>query len=222
MIPATSEDISTVVSIMPIRLEEDKPLVPSHYYIPPCLDTDNDVECLMIRRGSFRVYVDENRPALIIPEPSDVIAGAICRDFKVSITHFEPAIAEPGLFWVRGGYEKSEILTDKTVRNDLNHARELQKEWFKRLVKAADDDWATYKMRKTISDLQRLACKCLALERDWDIDLEVARSVRMIPCKFCRAEIHPESIICMHCRGVLDMVKFKRDFVSADDATPKK
>jgi hypothetical protein len=216
MIPATSEDIATVVSVMPIRLEEDKPLVPSHYYIPPCKDPDNDVECLMVRRGSFRVYVDESRPALIIPEPADVIANAICRDFKVSITHFEPAIAEPGLFWVRGGYEKEEILVEKSIRKELNQTRELQREWFKRLVKSADDDWATYKMRKTISDLQRLACKCLSLERDWDIDLEVAQSIRMLPCRFCRADVHPDAVICMHCRGILHMDRFKKEFVSAD------
>src|SRR5262245_27697157 len=110
MIPATQEDISTVISIMPIRLNEDKPLRPSHYEIPPCSDVENGCETLMVMRRDFRVYIDDNRPALIIPEPSDVIAGAICRDFKVSATHFQPGIAEPGLFWVRGGYRNQEIL----------------------------------------------------------------------------------------------------------------
>jgi hypothetical protein len=40
----------------------------------------------------------------MIPEPADIIAGAIYRDFKISSSHFDSGIAEPGLFWVRGGY----------------------------------------------------------------------------------------------------------------------
>jgi len=216
MIPATTRDISTVISILPIRLDEYKPLIPTHYYIPACKDTNNGAETLMIERGSFRVYIDENRPALIIPEPSDVIANAICRDFKVSSQFNQPGEAEPGLFWVRGGYDKKEVLSSNELKPSLVRAREMQNEWFTRLIKEADDSWSRNRMRKEISDLQRLAVKSLALKRDWDIDLEISSAVHFIKCKFCRADVHPEAVICMHCRGVLNMERFKSEFVSAD------
>jgi hypothetical protein len=216
MISASAEDVSTIVSIMPIRLSEDKPLIPTHYEIPAVKDTESDVATLIVRRGSFKVYIDETRPALIIPEPADIVAAAICRDFKVSSSHFEPETAEPGLFWIRGGYTNEEVLEVKETKAPLAKARRLQNEWFKRLVATADDDWARYKMRKMISDLQRLACKCLSIERPWDIDFEIGKAVRLINCKFCRAEVHPEAIICMHCRGILDMARYKSEFVSID------
>lgn len=211
-----TEDIATVVSILPIALNEDKPLVPSNYQIKAVKDTNNEVEVLVVKRGSFRVYIDESRPALIIPEPADIIAGAICRDFKVSSSHVAPGVAEPGLFWLRGEFGKREVLDSMEIRDELNLTRMKQIQWFKNLVAAADDDWSKYKMRKMISDLQRIACKSLAIDRPWDIELEMTKAIRMANCKFCRAEIHPDAIICMHCRGVQDMAKYKSDFVSAD------
>lgn len=215
MIPANQEDVCTVISVMPIKLSEDKPLRPSHYEIPACKDVDNGCESLMVKRGDFRVYIDENRPALIVPEPSDTIAQSICRDFKVCATHFQPGIAEPGLFWVRGGYMNQEILEAKELFPLLESARKLQTQWFKELIATADDDWARYSMRKMISDLQRIACKCLGISRAWDIDLEVSIAVKMTRCKFCQADVHPEAMICMHCRGILDMERYKRDYVAA-------
>jgi hypothetical protein len=216
MISASAEDIATVVSVLPIAINEDKPLIPSNYQIRAVKDTDNGVATLLIRRGSFRVYIDESRPALIIPEPADVIAQGICRDWKVSASHVQPGIAEPGLFWARGGYTSEEVLEAKELQKELKATRLKQNEWFKIMVAVADDDWNRYKQRRMISDLQRLACKCLHIERPWDIEMEIGKAVKMLNCKFCRAEVHPEAIICMHCRGVLDMVKFKSDFVSAD------
>ena len=215
MISANTEDICTVISVLPLRLNESKPLVPSTYVIEAVKDVNKDVSTLVIRRGQFTVYIDESRPALTIPETSDIIAGSICRDFKVASSHFEPSIAEPGLFFVRGGYDNIEVLASKEIRPDLMHARELQQNWFKRLVAAGDDDWSRYHMRRMISDLQRVACKCLGLSRPWDIDIEVLTSART-NCKYCRAEIHPEAIICMHCRGILDMERYKSDFKAAD------
>jgi hypothetical protein len=216
MTSITGEDIATVISILPISINEDKPLIPSNYQIKAVRDTDNEVETLVIKRGSFRVYIDESRPALIIPEPADVIAAGICRDFKVSASNVEPGIAEPGLFWSRGAFTREEVLASKDLQGELYNTRAKQTKWFKNMIAMADDDWNRYHQRRMISDLQRLACKCLHIERPWDIDLEIGKAVKMLSCKFCRAEVHPEAIICMHCRGVLDMAKFKSDFVSAD------
>lgn len=216
MISATAEDVCTVISIMPIQLSEDKPLNPSHYAIPACRDVEHGAETLVVKRGSFRVYIDESRPALIIPEPADIIAGAICRDFKIASPSYIPGQAEPGLFWVRGGYDSFEALGDRNLNEEFVKARQMQENWFKALVSTADDDWSKHTMRRMISDLQRLACKSLGLDRAWDMDLEVTKTVRMANCKFCRADVHPEALICLHCRGILDMARYKKEYISAE------
>jgi hypothetical protein len=216
MISQAVRDVSTIISVLPVRVSEQKPLIPSTYIIAAVKDPMNDVEVLMVDRGSFSVYIDESRPALQIPEPSDVIAAAICRDFKISSSHFSPSQAEPGLTWTRGGYTKEEAKTASEVQPLITEARRLQNEWFKRLVATADDDWARHRLRKMVSDLQRLACKHLNLERPWDIELEIGAAIRMTQCKFCRADVHPEAVICMHCRGILNMERYKVEFVSAE------
>lgn len=215
MISPQVTDVSTVISILPIRMREDKPLIPASYNIPACKDVENSCETLMVMRAKFSVYIDESRPAIIIPEPSDNVANSICRDFKVSVSHYTPNESEPGLFWIRGGYTNQEALEAEELKEPLARARVMQLEWFKRLVSAGDDDWGRYHMRKMISDLQRIAAKSLKLEREWDIELEVGRHVGLKPCKFCRADIHPEAIICMHCHGVVDLDRFKKEFVSS-------
>src|SRR5215470_13830953 len=157
MISASLQDVSTVISILPLQLKESKPLIPAAYTIPPCKDMENSCETLMVMRGKFSVYIDETRPAIIIPEPSDNIAESICRDFKVSISHYEPGESEPGLGWVRGGYSREEALSTPETKDLLSKMRVRQVEWFKRLVSAGDDDWSRYHMRRMISDLQRIA-----------------------------------------------------------------
>jgi hypothetical protein len=207
--------------MLPIALRETKPgLIPNEFIIPACKDPMKDVEIVHIARARFPVYIDENRPALVVPEPSDLLAQAICRDFKVSVSHLQPGVAEPGIFWLRGQYLKAEILdfSDKKITTLVDKNRDMQTTWFKSLVKAADDDWSRFHIRKMISDLQVLAVKALGIEREYDIAMEIGLS-KTKPCKFCRADIHPEAIICMHCRGVVDMDRFKKEFQAVPTAS---
>src|SRR5262245_66505990 len=75
---ARFEDISTVCSILPVGIRETKPgLNIAEYAMPAVKDPKTELAVLIIARTSFPVYVDENRPALIIPEPSDRVAEAI-------------------------------------------------------------------------------------------------------------------------------------------------
>jgi hypothetical protein len=197
-----------------VKIDEDKPgLIPSKYIIPPVADPMKDFNILQIVRAKFPVYLDENRPSLLVPAPSDIVAESICRDFKVGTAHYEPTVSEPGLFWQRGQWSKAEV--DSKLGKEIAIARTMQVEWFKRLVDSADDDWGRYRMRRMISGLQRTACNILKLERDWNMETEIRENLAMGPCKFCHADIHMDSIVCRYCQGILNMARYKTEFVKA-------
>jgi hypothetical protein len=201
-------DASTIVSLLPVAISETKPgLQPAQYFIPAVKDPASDFNLLVVLRGKFPVYIDESRPAIVVPEPSDRIAQSICRDLKVGWPHLEKEVSEPGLFWVPGKRTKVEINTDKDCKKLLDTAREWQNEWFKRLVEEADNYWQQHKARRMISDVQRKAAILLKLDREWNIDQEVADSMSV--CKFCRSMIHPAAIVCPSCQGILDMPRAK-------------
>lgn len=208
-------DVSTVISLLPIPLIETKPgLQPAEYIIRAVKNPMKDIETLHIFRAKFPVYIDEYRPAIVVPEPSDKVAASICRDYKVTVSHYEPDVAEPGLFWVSGKHRAEEILAgvEPRITKGVERARELQIEWFKRLVTEADDQWGKFKMRRMISDIERLAAVTLGLEKEWNIDTLVSRALTV--CKFCRSQINNEAIICPQCHGILDIERAKREFLT--------
>lgn len=207
-------DASTVISILPVAIKENKPgLNLSEYHIPAVRDPNTEMHTLIIYRSAFAVYIDENRPALIIPEPSDRIAEAICRDYRVGMSHTEVNVAEPGLFWLSGKREPSDILKGKDEEGHqlLKFYRSIQREWFFRLVSEADEYWSRIRSRRAISDLQRAACNLLNLKREWNLQMEVEEALSR--CKFCMEQVHPNAIICGHCNGILDMPRYKESFV---------
>lgn len=215
------QDTSTVISLLPVPIDEDKPgLIPGKFLLPAVVDPMKDFNLLTVSRCKFPVYLDENRPALIVPAPSDTVAESICRDYKISMAHYETGVAEPGLFWARGNLTKNDVLVQ--LEQDLNEARKMQVEWFKRLVDSADDDWGKYHVRRLISSLQRKACQILKLDREWNMDKEVTENLKLTACKFCRADIHAESVVCRYCGGILNMARYKAEFVkSGTDLTTK-
>jgi hypothetical protein len=204
------DDYSTVVSILPVRLSDKKPgLIPGTYELEAVKDPMTEYSSLVIGRAKFPVYIDENRPSLMVPEPSDRVAAAIVRDYKVAMDGYNPPVAEPGLFWVRGGHEHATI--GKKFAAELTEARKRQIEWFKFIISRADDDWEKYHMRRMITGLQRIACQLMKLDRPWSIDVQfdAAQSSGYVKCPFCFGEVHPEAVLCMHCRNVLNEAKHK-------------
>jgi hypothetical protein len=204
------EDISTVISLLPVKLYERKPgLIPGFFALPAVEDPRKDIEVLLVRRAYFPVYIDENRPSLIVPEPSDRVCAAIVRDYKVGLVCYEPDVAEPGLFWAAGQFTKAEAF-EKLAR-EITEARQLQENWFRALVEQADDYWQKFHARRMISSLQRKACAYLGVMRDWNIqsELDMQVDLDMAPCKFCRSPIHREAFVCPQCSGILDMKKAK-------------
>jgi len=207
-------DVSTVISILPVEVNESKPgLVPGEYHIPAVKDPARGFELLHVVRATFPVYIDENRPALIVPTPSDTVAASICRDLKISLSYYEAGVSEPGLFWKFGIINRADV--GAKVGPELDRARIMQIEWFKRLVDAADDDYQVYKTHRVISPLQRLACGFLGLKKVWDTDREVTEHLAMSKCKYCRGEIDSDAIICRHCRGIQDVRRYELEYKEA-------
>ena len=214
--PVRSNDISTVISILPYPLHEQKPgLVPGIFVIP--YTEPGEFTLFNVERCQHSVYLDENRPRLIVPDPSDLVARSIVEDHKIAMICYEGGVAEPGLGWVWGEYLND---SDGKKAFTLAHAPllqrmgELQIEWYKRLLAMADDDWARYKQHKFVTGLQRTAAMVLGqTNREWLLDHKIEEALSK--CKMCFASVHPEACICPVCHGILDLERYKKEYLNA-------
>lgn len=197
----------TLVSMVPFPIREEKPgLVPSVVHIPAA-EKDNFV-VVHVKPCFYPMYIDEARGSFNVPVPPDQLAKSIIDDFvnaQLGVDRHPEHPASPGMFFVVGKLTKEQI--KKEYPDAVQEALNTQKEWFRRLVQSADDDWQRYRQHKTISDLQRHAAKSLGLERDW---LVVTKDAPMTPisagktCPACFSTVHPQAIICPQCRCVMD------------------
>ena len=211
-------DVSTVVSILPYPLLETKPgLIPERWKLGAA--EPGDFRLMPVQRCIHHVYIDDTRPRLTVPDPSDVVAQSIVIDHKTAMYGYVHGEAEPGIGWVQGEYvdDKNGKAAFLSQHSDLLDAlQEMQKAWFKNLVRLADDDWARYKQHKFITDLERTAATMLGLtNREWLIDVKVEEALSV--CKFCFARVHPAACICMSCKGVLDVERYKKEFLGVGE-----
>lgn len=219
------KDYSTVVSILPVDLVERKPgLYPSEFRVPKA--DVGDFTLTLVSRCHHKVYLDDTRPVLIVPDPSDMIANSICLDWKSGAGGYNPHDGiEPGLDWVDGNYvlnEKDEV--DPKLKGAframfgalLREMEEKQNRWFTWLVAEADDMWGKYHAHKFITPIMKSAANRLGVTaRDWQIEQEVRDFLRLVKCRFCFADVHPEAVICASCQGVLNMNRYQKEFVNA-------
>lgn len=197
---------ATIVSLLPIQLNEFKPgLYPGQFQIPP-VET-GDFNILPVVDSIFYVsFALDNRPPMKITETAETVAASVVTGF-VSTSLGTSNDAEPGLFWVPDHLDKKAIALKHVM--ELNQAKVKQTKWFLNLVRIADDEWVkSGKMHRSISSLQRAAAKFLNLERDWFI--EVATATGPTYCPACKVGIHPAAVICSHCRTVINEAEYKK------------
>lgn len=201
----------TVVSTLPIEINESKPgLIPGTFVIPPCKKDDFS---LLVIDDCQTVHLNPNpdMPNMIIPEPAERVAKAIVRDYRDSAMgtssrqESDGSVGIPGLFYVVGNVNKSDILTKH--KDLLEQARKNTQTWFKNLVAQADDDWVKTKQRRMITDLARVACNNLGLEREWNYD---SLSNQSMTCPWCRSAINPESIKCANCLEIVNQAAYDK------------
>lgn len=197
---ANTDDMSSVISIVPVDIDEFKPgLYPGHFKIPKCLDV-NKPEILHVT-GSVQMFqIAGQRNPLPVETISITIARAIVNDYCSS----QLVQGNPGITFMFGRISVSEILSKhKKILDELISA---QKEWFINLVKLADNDWQHYKHHRVISETSRFAARALGfLDREWLIDLYTTGSTTK--CRWCEQVISKTQVICHHCRGVQDNEK---------------
>jgi len=188
---------STVVSLLPIELNEKKPGVyPGHFIIPA--SREGDFESLNVVNSVAHVYMDESRGSITIVQESEIMAKSIVDDYInscIAIDKIEGIF--PGLFWVEGEFNKAEI--KEKFADRLKSARDSQGKWYYALIKMADDDWAQNRSHKSITPLQKLAA--LALEqivgkKEWAATIDVAAYKA---CKFCTSQIPSAAVVCPVC-----------------------
>lgn len=214
--PRRSNDVSTVISMLPYPIIETKPgLVPGTFHIP--YTAPGDFNLLIVERCTHSVYLDENRPRLIVPDPSDVVARSIVYDHKIAMICYEHEVAEPGIEYVTGEYvnDASGKASVKLANPALFKRMEtLQLAWFERLLKMADDDWSQYRRHKLITDLQRTAATVLGqTNREWMLKDRIEEALSK--CKFCFTQVHPMACICQSCHGILDMDRYKKEYLNS-------
>ena len=188
---------STVVSLLPIELNEKKPgIYPGHFTIPAA--KGEDFEILNLANSVAHVYMDESRGSMTIVQESEVVAKSIVDDYInscIAVDKLESVI--PGLFWVEGEFNKPGILSKFPEK--IKEAKFNQSKWFHALVKMADDDWARNRSHKSITPLQKLAATSLEQflgKKEWAsvVDVQAYKA-----CKFCTSQIPNEAVVCPVC-----------------------
>lgn len=203
--PAAYQDQSTsyatIVTLLPYMIIERKPgLIPGQFEIPKA--AINDFEVLVIKDSFHYVYLDSDRGSIPAIDPALKVAQSIVYDY-VSCQLLREEGAEPGLFCVPGKLSKNEVKMQYGPW--LEEAKARQRNWYKKLVALADDDWAMNRKRKGISDLSRHAATALLLDREWLKIVEEERPVQVaaVECPACFSAVRQEAMICAACKTIL-------------------
>lgn len=197
----------TVVSLLPIELHEDKPfMLPGTFIVPAA--KYGDIAFLHVEEGIHYIpnpLVDEGKPGSsfkTVTPPSEM-ARSIVEDY-VSANIATGEDAQPGLFWVEGRLVREEIL--RFYFNQVAEAKRKQDNWFKNLIAMADADFTKNKNKMSVSDLQRMAARCIGYRAEW-VDF-AGESVKQ--CPFCTISIPIDAVKCPNCREIVDRDRYKQ------------
>ena len=195
------EDITTVVSILPIEVKEVKPaLYPGIFIIPP--GSFKKPSILHVGTAKFFVPLLADH-TLAIDNTSVQNARALITDFIDSQLNIDTD-QRPGLGMLQGKVSVAEVMTKHT--DLLLELRRVQDNWYKALVQLARADWDKYQRPQFISNIQRIAAAELGLQDEpW-----LANAIqRQEQCPVCRTVVIPDAIVCSTCRAVLNPEKYK-------------
>ena len=199
----TRINAATVVSVFPLEVRERKPgLYPGDFTIPAA--KKGDFEILVIGPSSFPVYLDEYRGSLRVPTSAQEVARSIVDDYRPTHLGFKDNNG-PGIFWVEGEHTKDQVKAK--FADKIKEAEQSQLYWFRELIKISDDLWAMTHKHMAISDLARIACGYLGLEREWQIRADFDS---LSVCPACGSEVIKGVAVCQKCRCILDEEKYKK------------
>lgn len=196
---------ATVVSLVPVEINEFKPgLIPEYTIIPAA--KSGDFEILHVQDAAHILYLDSERGSRFIPEPVSEYARAICEDYiagQVEVSREDNAF--PGLFWVFGKLTKDQIKTNHKA--EFAAALQSQIRWFERLIRRADDSWSEARKHDHIAKIMRIAARELKIEREWLFEDLQMGNVQCPACNSLLGTVMP--IVCPNCRCILDKERHK-------------
>lgn len=193
---------ATIVSLYPLEFHEFIPfLFPSVYHI----DASDGKTPKILEIGEAFYLVpnptSEDMPPLRITKSATSVADSLVRDF-LNASMYADDDAHPAVFYLPDSWNSDSVM--KNHRDKVNAALEKQKNWFKKLVLLADDDWQKYHQHKMITDLQRLAAKLLNIDREW-----TALEVLPLSCPACNTKVVPTQAVCHNCRCIINPEAYK-------------
>ena len=202
------QDKSTVISLFPLPITEEKPgIYPGRFFIPACTGSPVLVE---IGQSVHYVDVGEDRPMLQVTYPSIEIARSIVEDFiRAQLAVSDDGTVRPGLTWLRGSVSTLDLKSKhapilKTLQAQ-HHA------WLTELVKLADDDWEKYHKHTVVSELQRIAARCLGFTgKEKEYLLDFIPEAKSESCPACGSQVSGGIIVCPFCRCILDKEKYSQ------------
>ncbi len=198
-------DKSTVVSILPLEINEFKHTIqPGHFYIPAA--SPENPEVLVVQPASWWRDTGDEMPLIEIPNGSIIVAESLVKDYCQGMLAIDDN-SSPGLFFVPGAFTVKQI--KENYPDALNTAIQKQKNWFRNLVDMADTDWAASNgSPKVISGLQRMAAEALSLQdRSW---MKTTLDIKKVPCIACGNLRNPDFPICGTCNRVVDVALAKK------------
>lgn len=222
--PVNPLDRSTVVSIFPKDICENKPTIqPGVFRIPA--GSFEKPAILVVGPSSWWREIDEEQPLLEIPNSSIQIADSIIRDFCIGLLGVTYGSIMPGMFYVLGTPGITGEIKEKDINSPEIHekivsnlkkehldlllkAKFQQDEYWKSLVRLADIGWArTNGNPLCIADDMRLAARELNLTtKDWMKDFSM---MSMVKCPACGVMVNPGFPICGNCKTIINKEKAK-------------
>jgi hypothetical protein len=187
----------TFVSLLPFPIREDMPHInPSRYELEAA--PKDGFSILHINNATDYVYAGDGKHVDRI-----VLAKDIAENLRQMVAQSQMSIGEnasPGIFIVDGHLSKGEVA--EKFGTKLKVAQIQQRNWFKNLVKEADDTWGKFRQHRTISDLHRYACGALALQREWNIDMNTETGP--VFCPACSSPlINADVTVCATCHTII-------------------
>lgn len=197
------EDISSIVSVYPLAfVNEMKPgLTPNLYTIPKCDNPDNPV-IVHIGPAVHNVYIGENRN-FPIESGSFVVAKAVINDIVNSMLETD-TYGKPGFVAIPERVEQHHLKTK--YKNEITELIRSQHEWFRKIAEVAENDWQQYHKHTVISPIQRLAAKCLDLNKEW---MTIQNAEAPAKCIACTSMIPRDALVCPICRTIVKPEEYK-------------
>ena len=213
-LPRNPADKSTIVSVFPKAIIEDKPTIfPGHFVIPAA--AQGDFSLTVIEGSSYYIpSMIEHMPPTEVQVNSAALALAIINDYLSATWLASKGVRGPGVFWIPGVHTRTSILTYKdelgrTFQELKAEAERQQKAWFALIMDFADEVWARSNGNpKGIPEDARIAAEYLGVSstKPW---MENTMATALEHCPSCGEMINLSYPTCKHCHAIVNKEKAK-------------